>query len=89
MTLKQQVLDKLAKGYGRENWEHFKEQLVVCNAKLIFEDVEGAVVLALETKQAEVLKEIEILIHDPDFQEDMVLGELKKRLLAKKEAKKK
>ncbi len=95
MTLAEQVLDEIAKTYKRHKikgggggWDTFKnfaemEEHYSGTNPYYPNRIKRTVELALLAKQAEVLKEIDILLADSDFQDDMVLGELKKRLLTK------
>ena len=99
MTLSEQVLDKLAKEIGREgekDWWDFKE---FNRVEVDYKDIEHAVVLALQLSQAEVMKTIDELESECDYEESKifkdenfvircVLKEVRKRLLAKSEAKK-
>ncbi len=61
MTLAEQVLDKLAKENGQDNWDCLKQSLVLTKDHFTITYVKCAVELALSAKQAEVLKEIERL----------------------------
>ena len=83
MTLAQAVLDKLAKEFKieknpeRQDWREIPKNY--CFSK---KRVERAVKLALEMAQVEVLKEIEFVENNSDFDEN-TLEILKKCLLAK------
>ena len=56
MTLKQEVLDKLAKENGQDNWNCLKQSLILTKDHFTITYVKCAVELALAAKQAEVLK---------------------------------